>query len=177
GRIRFAAIDADIFRDAATGAVSGPLAPYLPLVERHAGRLLVLPHAVADTDHPSRVAGAKQAVDQILEAIRFRRVGNLKGDLPDGYTAVPGRAIHGIGGVSAGTLAGVAEDADVVKQFADMAGRLHDFWTRLAAAADAEERQALCAAMGDGVMLDVNRQAALIGALGLHGPFTGKPRD
>ncbi|MBU4529368.1 MAG: hypothetical protein KUA37_11890 [Desulfomicrobium sp.] len=177
GRIRFAAIDADIFRDAATGAVSGPLAPYLPLVERHAGRLLVLPHAVADTDHPSRVAGAKQAVDQILEAIRFGRVGNLKGDLPDGYTAVPGRAIHGIGGVSAGTLAGVAEDADVVKQFADMAGRLHDFWTRLAAAADAEERQALCAAMGDGVMLDVNRQAALIGALGLHGPFTGKPRD
>lgn len=171
------AIDADIFSDAATGAVSGPLAPYLPLVERHAGRLLLLPHAVADTDHPSRVAGAKQAVDQILEAIRFRRVGNLKGDLPDGYTAVPGRAIHGIGGVSAGALAGVAEDADVVKQLAYTTGRLHDFWTRLAAAADAEERQALCAAMGDGVMLDVNRQAALMGALGLHGPFTGKPRD
>lgn len=175
GRIRFAAIDADIFREDATGAASGPLTPYLPLVERHAGRVLLLPHAVADTDHPSRVAGAKQAVDQILDAIRLRRVRNLKGSLPDGYTSVPGRGVAGIGAVSAETLAGTTENSAAVKELAEMAGRLHHFWARLAAAETIGERQALCAAMGEGVMLDLNRQAALLRTFGLHGPFSGTP--
>ena len=35
-------------------------------VERDPGRLELLPHAAADTEHVSRVEGAKQAVDQIM---------------------------------------------------------------------------------------------------------------
>src|SRR5690606_3063813 len=65
GRLRHAAIDADLFKDAASGALSGPLTPYIPLAERYPGCLELLPHAAADTDHPSRVAGACQAIDQI----------------------------------------------------------------------------------------------------------------
>jgi lactate dehydrogenase-like 2-hydroxyacid dehydrogenase len=85
GKIGHAAIDADIFK-AADGTLSGPLVPYLPLAKKYPNRIELLPHAAADTDHPSRVAGAKQAVDQIIDCIVNMRVTNLKGDLPMGYT-------------------------------------------------------------------------------------------
>jgi lactate dehydrogenase-like 2-hydroxyacid dehydrogenase len=84
GRIGHAAIDADIFK-ADDGSLSGPLVPYLPFAKKYPGRIELLPHAAADTDHPSRVAGAKQAVDQIIDCIVNKQVTNLKGDLPPGY--------------------------------------------------------------------------------------------
>lgn len=84
GKILRTAIDADIFKSS-DGQLSGPLVPYLPLAEKYPGRIELLPHAAADTDHPSRVAGAKQAVDQIMDCILNNRVTNLKGDLPHGY--------------------------------------------------------------------------------------------
>ncbi len=87
GQIANAAIDADLFI-ASDGKRSGPMVPYLHLAQKYAARILLLPHAAADTDHPSRVAGAKQAVDQIFDAIRDKRVTNLKGDLPAGYMNV-----------------------------------------------------------------------------------------
>lgn len=86
GHIRHAFVDADIFVDEATGEVSGPLKPYLEPARRLEGRLRLLPHVAADTDHPSRVTGAKRAVDQIMDAIMNKRLSNLIGDLPDGYS-------------------------------------------------------------------------------------------
>ncbi len=86
GQVRHAAIDADIFKNS-DGTITGPLAPYLPLARKFGSRLLLLAHAAADTDHPSRVAGAKQAVDQIFDSILHKRVTNLKGDLPEGYVS------------------------------------------------------------------------------------------
>jgi lactate dehydrogenase-like 2-hydroxyacid dehydrogenase len=85
GQVAHAAIDADIFKGT-DGKLSGPMVPYLPLASKYGERILLLPHAAADTDHPSRVAGAKQAVDQIIDAILHKHVVNLKGDLPQGYT-------------------------------------------------------------------------------------------
>jgi lactate dehydrogenase-like 2-hydroxyacid dehydrogenase len=84
GRVGQAAIDADIFKNP-DGSLTGPLVPYLPLAKKYWGKVHLLPHAAADTDHPSRVAGAKQAVDQIFDSILLKRVTNLKGDLPPGY--------------------------------------------------------------------------------------------
>ena len=84
GKISHAAIDADIFKSP-NGTLTGPLVPYLPLAKKYPGRVELLPHAAADTDHPSRVAGAKQAVDQIFDCILHKRVTNLIGDLPPGY--------------------------------------------------------------------------------------------
>ncbi len=86
GGVAHAAIDADLFKDADTGALSGPMVPYLALVPQFGDRPELLPHAAADTDHPSRVAGARQAIDQIFDAILLKRVTNLKGSLPAGYT-------------------------------------------------------------------------------------------
>ena len=85
GRLAHAAIDADLFKDETTGVLSGPLLPYIDLAQRYPGKLQLLPHAAADTDHPSRVAGAKQAVDQIFDCILLKRIFNLKGSLPEGY--------------------------------------------------------------------------------------------
>ncbi|MBM6687207.1 hypothetical protein H9X89_16785, partial [Faecalicatena contorta] len=63
------------------------------------------------TEHWSRVEGAKQAVDQIISAIRYRQVVNLKGDLPQGYSSGGAKTVAGIGKCSAGVIARVAEDA------------------------------------------------------------------
>ena len=55
------------------------MVPYLQLHEKHKGKLELLPHAAADTEHVSRVEGAKQAVDQIIDCILYKSVTNLKG--------------------------------------------------------------------------------------------------
>jgi hydroxypyruvate reductase len=59
--------------------------------------MLLLPHAAADTDHPSRLAGAKQAVDQIFAAITERRVINAVGTIPAGYSNSGSQLPQGIG--------------------------------------------------------------------------------
>jgi lactate dehydrogenase-like 2-hydroxyacid dehydrogenase len=94
GQVGFAAIDADLFVDQRTNELTGPMVPYLRLAQKHPNHLQLLPHAAADTDHPSRVAGAKQAVDQIFGAIIAKRVVNLKGDLPEGYVNGGARTIY-----------------------------------------------------------------------------------
>lgn len=95
GHIGNVAIDADLFEQ--DGSLSGPLAPYVPLAHHYRSRMHLLPHAAADTDHPSRLAGAKQAVDQIFAAIVERRVINVVGAIPTGYTDGGRQLPHGIG--------------------------------------------------------------------------------
>ncbi len=108
GQVRHAAIDADVFVQGET--LSGPLAPYVPLAKKYPGRVLLLPHAAADTDHVSRVDGAKQAVDQILSCIRTRRVINLKGDCPPGFVNGGSKTKPGVGSVTVATLAAALQD-------------------------------------------------------------------
>lgn len=112
GRVRHAAIDADVFLDA--NGPRGPLQPYLALLPAHGDRLELLPHAAADTDHPTRVAGAKLAVDQIYELVLNKSVVNLKGDLPEGYRNGGARKPSGIGSVSRGDLSALAGNADLL---------------------------------------------------------------
>jgi hypothetical protein len=74
--------------------LSGPMVPYLALEERHR-------NCCRRRHRPSLAgAGAKQAVDQIFDVVRFKSVTNLKGDLPDGYRSAVGRAPAGIGRVT-----------------------------------------------------------------------------
>ena len=169
GRVRHAAIDADLFRDAATGALSGPMLPYLPLGERHPGRLELLPHAAADTDHPSRVAGACQAVDQIVAVIRERRVVNRKGDLPEGYTDGGAFVPRGIGRVTPARLATAAADprfAELHRLSKEIAGILD----ALAAAGNNGRLPAAAAQEVAYLSRGLLRQRALAEALGLDGP-------
>jgi lactate dehydrogenase-like 2-hydroxyacid dehydrogenase/phosphoserine aminotransferase len=114
GKVRHAAIDADVFKTA--DGVTGPMKPYLSLLPKHADRLELLPHAAADTDHPTRVAGAKQAVDQIVDAIRNRLATNPKGDLPDGYRSKGAKSPTGVGQVTHSDLAALAGNSAFLEE-------------------------------------------------------------
>ena len=169
GQIRHAAIDADLFRNATSGALSGPMLPYLKLAERHPGKLELLPHAAADTDHPSRVAGACQAVDQIIDAIRYRRICNLKGDLPDGYVDAGAKVPRGIGRVTTATLAAAASDPHFV-ELHDVSREITDTLEAIVeAVAEGTTHQP---AKGDVAALAqlLLRQRRLLEGLGLDGP-------
>jgi len=134
GRVAHAAIDADLFKDVETGALSGPMAPYLRLAAIHGRKLHLLPHAAADTDHPSRVAGARQAVDQIIDLICHRTVTNLRGTLPDGFRSAGDRMPPGIGPVTRQHLLALTADRAIVGTLADLAAAQHRIWTLIGAA-------------------------------------------
>ena len=168
GRISHAAVDADLFTDGST--LSGPMLPYLKLVEAYGQRLELLPHAAADTDHPSRVAGAKQAVDQIYAAITERRVYNLKGSLPPGFVDKGAKVPPGIGGIDLQHLAALAGDQAVAADLARSSALVAAFWERILAA-PAEERPALIASGGEDFAEAANRLSTLLRTHALSGPF------
>lgn len=170
GKVRHAAIDADLFRNAATGELSGPMLPYLPLAASHPGKTELLPHAAADTDHPSRVAGAKQAVDQIVDVIRYRRVTNRKGTLPEGFVDAGAKSAAGVGKVTAQHVAEIAADPAVLAELRTLAKQSTAIWSALEAAGDATERLSLAAAQARDLLMLSNRYVTLLQQAGLQGP-------
>lgn len=172
GKVRSVAVDADLFKDARTGKLSGPMVPYLDVEKKHAGKLELLPHAAADTEHVSRVEGAKQAVDQIFDVIQFRRVTNLKGDLPEGFVSAGARTVRGVGKVLPGDLVAAAADAAISTQAREFAETVAAIWGALASASDPERRSELVERHGTRLVLAHNRYAALMRKLGLEGPYS-----
>lgn len=169
GQVRHAAIDADLFKNAASGSLSGPMLPYLKLPQKHPGKLELLPHAAADTDHPSRVAGACQAVDQILDVIHKRRVSNLKGDLPESYVDAGAKVPRGIGKVSVATLAAAASDP----RFSELHDVSREITDTLEAIVEAvQESMTHQPTSGDVMALAdlLLQQRRLLESLGLDGP-------
>ncbi len=173
GKVRFATIDADLFVDEAGGNVRGPLAPYLRLAERHAGRLELLPHAAADTDHPSRVAGTMQAIDQIFDLIQYREVTNLKGELPAGFKLKGTHSPAGVGSVAKQRLAQVAGDASKIGELRSLSEELVAFTGALSSATSGPRRDELVERHGARLILAANKLGTLIDKLGLRGPYSG----
>jgi lactate dehydrogenase-like 2-hydroxyacid dehydrogenase len=173
GKVAYACIDADLFRDKSNGVLSGPMVPYRNLMAHHAGKLELLPHAAADTDHPSRVEGAKQAVDQIFDVIQYAVVTNLKGDLPAGYADAGSRTVNGIGTVNGGDLARAVGDAEALAQAREAVEALAAIWGALSATTDPARRAALIERYGSALVRHTNRYAALTDKLGLRGPYAG----
>ncbi len=170
GKVRHAAIDADLFKDAKTGKLSGPMVPYLEIAKRHPGKLELLPHAAADTEHVSRVQGAKQAVDQIFDCIQYKSVSNLKGDLPAGYINAGARTVPCVGKVTAGVIAHAAADHDAVTQARDAAEAMAAIWGALSATSCAERRKEQIERHGAKLVMNFNAYATLMRRLGLEGP-------
>ena len=171
GKVRYASIDADIFKDGETGEITGPMVPYLALAERYPDQLELLPHAAADTEHVSRVEGAKQAVDQIIQAIQEKRVTNLKGDLPAGYTDAGAHTVAGVGQVPPNRLAQTLEQSDIVADLETMTKRINSTWKTLSSAENPERQAELIKEYGAQLILDSNRYATLMDTLGLRGPY------
>lgn len=170
GQIRHAAIDADLFKNPSTGVLSGPMVPYLELVAAHGSKLELLPHAAADTDHPSRVAGAKQAIDQIIDSITRRCVVNLRGTIPEGYLRGGVKTPHGVGAVTAQNLLDTFQTNGYAPELAALFAHQARLWSAVAIASDAE-----CASIRDAngeAMVDgINRLFRLINELGIQGPY------
>jgi lactate dehydrogenase-like 2-hydroxyacid dehydrogenase/phosphoserine aminotransferase len=171
GMLRYAAIDADLFRDAGTGEVSGPMKPYLAIGEKHKGKLELLPHAAADTDHPSRVDGAKQAVDQLIDAIRHRRVTNLKGDLPEGYVDAGACTVAGVGKATERDLKAAVADVGNLAEARKLAEELAAIWGSLSAVTGPHRRQELLSRYGADLVKASNRYTTLMAKLGLEGAY------
>jgi lactate dehydrogenase-like 2-hydroxyacid dehydrogenase len=176
GKVRRVCVDADVFSEGA-GGLSGPLVPYVALSKEFEGVFELLPHVAADTDHVSRVAGAKQAVDQILRAIRYREVLNLRGELPQGYTDAGSHTVSGVGKVSAARLLAVAADQTRRSQLRALSESLAAFWKAVDATQDPVRRAELIERHGARWVLSSNLFATSVEELGLRGPFGGSVGD
>lgn len=166
GTIQRVCVDADIFVDDA-GTVTGPLAPYRTLATRHEARMLLLPHAAADTDHPSRVAGAKQAVDQIRDAIRHRRITNLKGDLPSGYVDAGQVSPMGVAEISEHSLLAFAQNRGALARLRGLSSEIAAFVSALEAAGDDEARREILRMGAESFLRNTSRQTTLLRSSGL----------
>ncbi len=176
GKVRRVCVDADIFSDG-TGRLSGPMVPYVALSREFEGVFELLPHVAADTDHLSRVEGAKQAVDQILRAIRYREVVNLRGDLPEGYTDAGAYTVSGVGKVSADRVLAVAEDQAKTARLRALSESLAAFWKAVDATRDPARRAELIERHAAALVLTSNQYATSVEGLGLRGPFAGGGGD
>jgi len=171
GKVRYAAIDADLFKDPHSGELFGPMVPYLAVEKNHPGKLELLPHAAADTEHLSRVDGAMQAVDQILDAIRYKSVMNLKGDLPPDYIDAGAVTVNGVGKVTANTLAAAVADDEVTAQMRHLSEALAAIWGALDATTDPARRAELLQRYSANLVRSGNTFASLSNANGLKGPY------
>ena len=171
GKIRYASIDADLFKNAATGEPSGPMVPYLDLYKKHGEKMELLPHAAADTEHVSRVEGAKQAVAQIMDSIRYKSVTNLKGDLPHGYTNAGAVTVNGVGKVTPNTLREAVEHDDTLTAIRDAAEALTAHWSALHSITDPNKRATLIERYAADLIKASNTYISLMEASGLKGPY------
>jgi len=170
GKVRFAAIDADLFV-AEDGTLSGPMVPYRKLIEEFPEKMELLPHAAADTEHTSRVDGAKQAVDQILSAIRYRTVINCKGDVPEGYSNGGAQTVAGVGQVGAADIASASSDAETIARLRDATESLAAILGGIEATRDPVKRQELIEKYGEELVLNSNRLNTDLNVLGLLGSY------
>jgi len=169
GVVSYAAIDADLFVDD-QGEISGPMVPYLPLEGRHQSKILLLPHAAADTDHPSRVVGAKQAVDQIFDLLLNKSIFNLKGTLPEGYTDMGTKGVPGVGDVSAFQLSGLVSDKPSLSRLTDDMRCLLGALEQLGILAEANDT-AVSGEVAEQFVLNANKVISRLRAAGIEGPF------
>ncbi len=115
--------------------------------------------------------GARQAVDQIIRAIRYHEVVNGKGDLPAGYTQGGTHTVPGIGKVSSQRLLNVTADAKQVAELREAAEKLVAFWSAVSTTHDPVRRAELIQRHGADLVLGSNRYASMMEALGLRGPY------
>ena len=168
GKVRHAAIDADVFKTA--DGITGPMKPYLSLLPKHADRLELLPHAAADTDHPTRVAGAKQAVDQIIDAIRNRILTNPKGHLPEGYRSKGAKSPAGVGQVTHADLAALAGNHTFLGELRKVNESITSIVGALDAVSDDAHRSRIIERYRSVLTANLLRQQELLASAGLLAP-------
>ena len=148
------------------------MAPYIESEKHHSGKMELLPHAAADTEHISRVEGAKQAVDQIISAIRFKKVINLKGDLPEGYTDAGATTVDGVGKVTPNRLFELLRNDNFLKNMCKIAEEVNAIWGELESTQNSDRREELIERYGSKLILASNTYASSMESSGLKGPYS-----
>jgi hypothetical protein len=128
----------------------------------------LLPHAAADTEHVSRVEGAKQAIDQILQVILHKKVTNLVGDLPAGYIDAGTKTVKGVGKVIAKDFSKLT--ALQLQTLKEASTAQADFWQAMASSTE-QQREQFIAQHAESLLLNANRYTTLLAEYGLQGPF------
>ncbi len=169
GQISYAAIDADLFKDAESGEVSGPLQPYLDIFPKYSEKMELLPHVAADTEHFSRVDGAKQAVDQLFNVIQFKKVVNLVGELPPGYRNGNALTVNGVGAVTTRDIASLS--GEQLKKIRALSQDLAAFWGAVEATKDADRRAELIERYTRDATKAANELFSVYANNGLQGPY------
>ena len=111
-----------------------------------------------------------QAVDQMVDAIRYRRVTNLKGDLPPGYVNAGSRTVPGVGKMSRDTISRAVEDHASLAEARQRAEAMAAIWAALSSVTDPALRESLIERHGADLVRNFNHYASLMRRLGLEGP-------
>ena len=113
-----------------------------------------------------------QAVDQIFDVIQFRKVANVKGDIPPGYHSAGPQTVAGVGKVTNGVLTGVVADKATVGALRKEAEEMAALWAALDSSSPARAAEQI-KTHGAELTAAINRYQALTRKLGLWGPYEG----
>ena len=158
-------VDADIFVDVQNhcqGHCIGPLQPYRKLADEFGDKLLLLPHVAADIDHLSRVLGAKQAIKQIITAIKDKVVINGVGEIAEGYRDGGKQTLPGIGAVDVGRFNTLNDEQK--QQMAELSANIAQFWQAVANGESLDDKSNI-----EQVTLEHNQLTRLLATFGLTG--------
>ena len=111
--------------------------------------------------------------DQIFDAIQFKSIVNLKGELPTGYQNAGAKTVDGVGKVTTNGLAAAVDDDQSLAQMRALAEEVAAIWGSLSAIQEPERRQELLQRYGARLINKSNRYATLMEELGLRGPYAG----
>ena len=111
-------------------------------------------------------------MDQIFSVIRFKKVINLKGDLPEGYTDAGATTVDGVGKVTPNRLIELLMDDNFLKNMRKTAEEINTIWGELESTQNPDRRRELIELYGSKLILAANTYAASIESVGLKGPYS-----
>ena len=101
--------------------------------------------------------------------ITLRKVTNLKGDLPAGYTDAGAKTVNGVGKVNQSSISNL--ETAQVQQLSDSAHQMAAFWGAVNATQDPQRKAQLIAQYSEQLVLNSNLYTTLMQQQGLQGPL------
>ncbi len=117
--------------------------------------------------------GAKQAVDQIFDVIQYKRVHNLKGDLPAGYVNAGASTVSGVGKVTRNDLISAVSDKKAIAEVRALAEEVAAILAALESSSQADVVRLQIDRHGADLLKASNTLQTRLRKLGLEGPYYG----
>ena len=111
-------------------------------------------------------------MDQIFSAIKFKKVINLKGDLPEGYTDEGATTVNGVGKVTLKRLFELLRNDNFLKNMRKITEDVNAIWEELDTTQNPDRRKELIEFYGSKLILASNKYASSMESAGLKGPYS-----